>query len=252
MSVSKHIYNLDITKINPSKLKYKSLPKIEKLPASVDLRSKMPPVYDQGNLGSCTANALAGCLEYEDGNKFQPSRLFIYYNERVIEHDVKDDAGAELSDGIKTLETYGACPESMWPYDITKFTNKPTKDCYTTALKTKALNVTNIPQDVTSMKTSLVNNFPFVVGIAVYASFESSKVASTGIVPMPDVNKEQLLGGHAVLVVGYDDVKQWWIMRNSWGPSWGAAGYFYLPYLYLLDSNLSSDLWNITKLKITP
>jgi len=98
------------------------------------------------------------------------------------------------------------------------------------------------------MKTSLNSGAPFVVGIAVYASFESANVAATGYVPMPDVNNEQFLGGHAIVCVGYNDAKQVWIMRNSWGNSWGANGYFYLPYAYLLDSNLSSDLWNITKM----
>ena len=96
------------------------------------------------------------------------------------------------------------------------------------------------------MKTSLVNGFPFVVGISIYSSFESYNVYATGIIPMPS-KYDKLLGGHTVLCCGYDDSKQVWIMRNSWGVNWGDNGYFYLPYLYLLDSSLSTDLWNIIK-----
>ena len=207
----------------------------------------MPPVYDQGQLGSCTANALAAAYEYCDNNAFLPSRLFIYYNERKLENDIPDDAGAMLSDGIKTLETYGVCPETILPYDISKFAVKPSSLCYSTALKHKATKCSNIHNDLSSMKNALASGFPFVVGITIYESFESDSVALNGEVPMPNVNTEQMLGGHAVLVCGYDDSKKHWIMRNSWGSGWGDKGYFYLPYLYLLDSNLASDLWNITK-----
>ena len=100
---------------------------------------------------------------------------------------------------------------------------------------------------MTSMKNSLINNDPFVVGIAIYESFETYKVFKTGMVPMP-TSTEKLLGGHAVVCVGFDDIKQVWIMRNSWGINWGDRGYFYLPYLYLLDSHLSTDLWIIKKI----
>ena len=249
MSTTKHVYNLIIKRIPSLELKHKLLTTM-KLPTSIDLRNKMPPVYDQGQLGSCTANALAACFEYEDNNAFIPSRLFIYYNERVIENNINTDSGACLYDGIKSIQKTGVCSENLWPYNISKFKIKPTKNCYTDAENYKALDVTNIQQDITSMKTSLANGYPFVVGISVYASFESKKVSNTGIVPMPDIHKEELLGGHAVLVCGYDDLNQRWILRNSWGSSWGDKGYFYLPYLYLLDSHLSSDLWNITKLNI--
>jgi C1A family cysteine protease len=103
----------------------KTFSKVATLPISVDLRGKMPPVYDQGALGSCTGNALACAFEYDDKNIFQPSRLFIYYNERNIEGTVSSDSGALISDGIKSLETYGVCPETLGPYDISKFADKP-------------------------------------------------------------------------------------------------------------------------------
>ena len=174
------------------------------------------------------------------------SRLFLYYNERKLEGDIPDDNGAELSDGIKALEKYGLCPESEWPYDITQFATKPPAKCYTDALKDKVATAENISNDLVSMKTALASNFPFVVGITIYSSFEDPDVAQTGIVPMPDTDNELVLGGHAVLVVGFDDSNQWFIVRNSWGTSWGDQGYFYLPYAYLVDPNLSSDLWYIS------
>jgi C1A family cysteine protease len=219
---------------------------IRPLPPKVDLRPKMPPVYDQGDLGSCTANAICGAVQYADP-ALHGSRLFLYYNERLIEGDVKDDAGAVIGDGIASLATYGLCPEANWPYDVSKFNVQPPHDCYTTAKKHTTHAVYSLPNSMTEMKQALSAGFPFVVGIQVYESFEYENVARTGVVPMPRPS-DQYLGGHAVVCVGYNDVSNRWIMRNSWGPRWGDAGYFYLPYRYLLDPNLASDLWVITSI----
>lgn len=246
MSASTHVYNLSIERIPPSQLKYKNFLKIN-LPDSVDLRNKMPPIYDQGQLESCTANALAACFEYQEKNSFIPSRLFMYYNEKVIDND---NSCTNLVDCIRSFQDNGICPENMWPYNVSKFKVKPYETCYNAASKYKSLDVINIQHDITSMKTSLANCYPFIVGISIYESFETKDVANTGLVPIPNINKEELLGGHCVLVCGYDDSKQYWIVRNSWGSLWGDKGYFYLPYLYLFDSKLSSDLWNITKSNI--
>jgi C1A family cysteine protease len=242
----KRIYNLNIRRVDFNKLNIKKIIPVIKLPSKVDLRSKFQPVFDQGDIGSCTANALCGLIGY-DQPTMKGSRLFLYYNERMIEGTTLSDDGAYLSDGIVSLQKYGICQETEWPYDTTKFAIKPTNQCYTNALHHIAQQVQNIQNDMAHMKTSLVNGNPFVVGIDVYSSFESAKVAKTGMVPMP-TPRDIILGGHAVVCVGYDDSKQVWIMRNSWGTSWGDKGYFYLPYLYLLDSSLSSDLWCIKKM----
>jgi len=103
---------------------------LQALPSSVDLRSHCPPVYDQGQLGSCTANAIAGALQFDEIKEHKngpstPSRLFIYYNERVIEGTVTSDSGAQLRDGVKTVAKRGICPAKVWPYDISKFAVKP-------------------------------------------------------------------------------------------------------------------------------
>jgi hypothetical protein len=221
------------------------------LPPMIDLRThkNMPPVYDQGQLSSCTANALVASFQYEDP-AFFGSRLFLYYNERLIEHDTttkNTSAAHQLHDGIRALRYYGVCAETDWPYDISKFDDKPPPACYHEAVAHKATQVTNIRQDVNSMKNCLYAGLPFVVGIQVFEEFESQAIAQSGIVPMPTPTS-QCIGGHSVLVVGYDDANQQWIVRNSWGADWGDHGYFYLPYLYLLDGSLSSDLWKVNRL----
>lgn len=220
------------------------------LPASVDLRPQCPKeVYDQGQLGSCTANAIAGTLEFDqikeaDKTIFTPSRLFIYYNERTMEHTVNTDSGAQIRDGIKSVGTIGAPPETDWPYDITKFADRPPAKAFTDAPLGKALQYQRVPQVLNQMKGCLASGYPFVFGFTVYESFESQQVATTGIAPMPAAG-EKVLGGHAVVAVGYDDSSQRFIVRNSWGPGWGLKGYFTMPYAYLTDSNLSDDFWTV-------
>jgi C1A family cysteine protease len=215
----------------------------------MDLRTKCPPVYDQGQLGSCSANAIGAAMEFDEmkqsfPNVFVPSRLFIYYNERVIEGTVNTDSGAQIRDWIKSISTFGDCPETLWPYDITKFTQKPPQTCYAQAKKYQAVQYQRLTQDLNQFKGCLASGYPFVFGFTVYESFESQQVAQTGHVPMPS-SGEKTVGGHAVLAVGYDDANQWFLVRNSWGTGWGMAGYFTIPYAYPLNSNLSSDLWTV-------
>lgn len=216
----------------------------------VDLRPGFAsiPVYNQGELGSCTANSLAGAFEYDlvkqNLTNFMPSRLFIYYNERVIENDVDQDAGGQLRDGVATLGTLGVCNEDAWPYDIAKFADKPTDQCFTDALQNKAVQYKRVEQTLPQMKQCLLNNLPFVFGFTVYQSFESEEVAKTGYMTMPTLF-DKPVGGHAVLCVGFDDEKKVFIVRNSWGEDWGDKGYFYMPYAYLTSSVLASDLWTV-------
>ena len=219
------------------------------LPKSVNLRSQCPPVYDQGQLGSCTANAIGAAVQFErmkQGLKpaFNPSRLFIYYNERVMEHTVSSDSGAQIRDGIKSVGQQGDCPETEWPYEINDFTVRPPKKCYTDALKYKTVSYQRVTQSLNQMKGCLVSGYPFVFGFTVYESFESQAVADSGIMPMPKPS-ERSIGGHAVMAVGYDDTKGRFIVRNSWGTGWGKGGYFEMPYAYISDSNLADDFWTI-------
>ena len=219
------------------------------LPPQEDLRPECPKeVYDQGQLGSCTANAIAGALQFDQIKQslhtFIPSRLFIYYNERVMEGTVGTDSGAQIRDGIKSVGSIGAPPETDWPYVINEFAMKPPTKAYKDAPLGKALQYQRVPQVLTQMKGCLASGYPFVYGFTVYESFESPQVAQTGVVPMPAAG-EKVLGGHAVLAVGYDDSSQRFIVRNSWGPGWGMGGYFTVPYAYLTDNNLSDDFWTV-------
>jgi C1A family cysteine protease len=219
------------------------------LPGTVDLRSKLSVIYDQGQLGSCTANALCYSFVFNDPT-WNPSRLFLYYNERLLDRTINQDAGSTLSAGIVALEKYGVCSEITWPYIINRFTFRPPTNAYTEGLDHQILSAQRVKQTMSSMKGCLISGFPFVLGILIYTSFESSIVTTTGNVPMPNTKKERLLGGHAVICVGYNDAKGVWIMKNSWGTRWGDSGYFYLPYNYLLSSTLAGDMWQITKVEV--
>jgi len=235
-------------------------PVTDNLPPSTDLRQGCPAVYDQGQIGSCTANAIAAAFEFELLKQrltdFMPSRLFIYYNERKIEGSVASDSGAQIRDGVMSVHKQGVCPESEWPYDPTAAgpdgtwpPNSPAREqppakLFTEALKNRAISYHRIVQDSDIMKSCLAQGYPFVAGFTVYESFESPEVAKTGVVPMPKP-KEKTVGGHAVLVVGYDDSKSAWLVRNSWGTSWGIEGYFWMPYQYFTDRKLSNDFWTL-------
>ena len=249
-------------KLFPQIVEVKRL-KIMTLPKVVNLRKWCSPIEDQGELGSCTANAWAGLMQWHENYIERPagipyhdlSRLFIYYNERVLEGSVDEDSGAELRSGASALAKYGVCPEWEWPYWINNFKTKPTLKCYTDGLP-HVINSYYSIKTFTNLKMSLANNLPFVFGFSVYDSFESDAVSQTGIVPMPDVQTEALLGGHAVMAVGYNDYEKRFLVRNSWGKNWGLhgtnAGYFTMPYDYLANSNLASDFWTVVKIAEDP
>jgi C1A family cysteine protease len=222
---------------------------LQNLPAAIDLRPNCPPVYDQGELGSCTGNALAGADQFDQlrqdaANPFVPSRLFIYYEERKIEGTVGSDSGAQIRDGIKVLASEGAPPESDWPYDIGQFAVQPPPQAYADALQHKVTSYQRIAQNLAQLKGCLAAGFPFVFGFTVYESFESDEAAASGVVNMPGLF-EQAVGGHAVMACGYSDAQSRFIVRNSWGEDWGQAGYFTIPYAYLLSKNLASDFWTL-------
>jgi len=219
------------------------------LPARVDLRAQCPPVYDQGQLGSCTANAIAAAIQFDRMKQelkeiFLPSRLFIYYNERALEHTIASDSGAQIRDGIKSVAKQGDCPEGEWPYVISRFRTKPPQKCYADALKYKAVLYQRLTPILGQLKGCLASGFPFVFGFTVYESFESAQVARSGHASLPQAG-ERAIGGHAVAGVGYDDARQWFVVRNSWGNKWGLKGYFTLPFAYVTDPNLADDFWTI-------
>ena len=249
---SHHICNLSIKRLKHSEINYapftfklsinKSHNNLQPKYVHLYESDNKPELYDQGNLNSCTANALCSAYQYVDPLYFG-SRLFLYYNERIIENSTDIDEGAHIANGIKSLNNYGLCLESDWPYLEDNVNIKPTKLCYQKALNHKAVKFYNLPNNLYIMKECLISGYPIVVGIAITSDFDDSV---NGMISLP-TKDDEIIGGHAVLVCGYNDLKKQWIIRNSWGNEWGDKGYCYLPYDYLLDESLSSDLWCITK-----
>jgi C1A family cysteine protease len=223
---------------------------VSTIPARVDLRNNCSSIEDQGNLGSCTGNAIAGIIEYlcrKAKKNTDVSRLFIYYQERLLEGTVNYDSGAYIRDGIKAVNKVGVPTENLWPYIERKFNYPPTQAAYINAGTRKAVGYQRCA-NFAAVKTALAQGYPVVVGFDVYESFETITVATTGRMPYPNKNIEQLLGGHAVALVGYDDSKNTFIARNSWGTGWGDRGYFYMPYGVIQDPTMSSDFWIITSI----
>jgi C1A family cysteine protease len=230
-----------------------SAPITGNLPTMVDLRPQMPPVYDQGQLGSCTANAIAGALQYDrmrqglpDADRV-PSRLMIYFEERQLEGTVQSDAGAEIRDGIKMVAQNGTCFEDGpdgWPYDPSKFTDAPPQQCYQAALKDRALRYRAVPQIAQQIRGALAAKDPVVFGFSCFSALDGETVATGGRLPLP-APAERTLGGHAVMIAGYDDGDRNFLVRNSWAANWGLRGYFLMPYEYVLRGDLASNFWVI-------
>lgn len=222
---------------------------ITPLPSRVDLRKHATMVEDQQSLGSCTGNAIAGAIELinkKSGKVSDISRLFIYYYERLLMGTVNYDSGAYIRDGIKATSKWGAPIEKLWPYNISRFKTQPSGSAIKDAAKRKVLRYERATT-VSDCTNALANGYPVIMGFLVYSSFMSSTVTRTGMMKYPDVRNEKLLGGHAVLLVGYDNNAQHFIVRNSWGTNWGDSGYFYMPFRVVEDRNMSSDFWVITE-----
>jgi C1A family cysteine protease len=226
---------------------------LAKLPPKKDISAGFPAPYDQGQLGSCTGNAIAGAIQFDQKKqgirKFMPSRLFIYFNERAMEGTINSDAGAQVRDGIKSIANQGVCPETEWPYDIKKFADKPPAQCFTDAKKCEAVGYQRlVSTNLGQLKGCIASGYPFVFGFTVYESFESDEVAKSGVLNMPGP-KEKKVGGHAVVAVGYDDATLRFLVRNSWGKDWGMKGYFTMPYSYATSTNLADDFWTVRIIK---
>jgi C1A family cysteine protease len=210
------------------------------IPAASSLPRGAQPVLDQGQLGSCVWNAMAGAVLFHQPD-FMLSRLYGYYRTRVIEHSTKEDAGCQIRDAVKVLVKDGAPPESDWPYDISKFARRPPAKAYRDAKKEVVLKYERIatPHDA---RACIASGNPYLVGFLLYESFESEEVARTGHVPLPSPG-ERIIGGHCVLGWGYDPQNDTFL--NSWAEDWGDKGFFHMPRGYLDDPKLASDMWAI-------
>lgn len=220
------------------------------VPKSIDLSAKLPPVWDQGMTNSCTAHAISAAILYSQVRQSlvstNPSRLFIYFNERVLEGRAGIDGGASLRDGMKVINSQGYASEAVWPFDAAKINTTPSAVAYLSGRRHKVLSYQTVIHSENFVKKTLAAGFPIALGLSVFESFETLAAMQTGIIPMPD-KSEGFLGGHAVTLVGYDDIKRLFKFRNSWGTSWGNKGYGYLPYDYIFNPGLAMDFWTVNQ-----
>lgn len=227
-----------------------------RVPPFIDLRKDFPPIYDQGQLGSCTANAACAVFEYmiktRYGNNyyFDTSRLAEYYWTRICDDpaNASQDSGGSIRCSVKVMNQIGVCSEKCWPYKIRRFSMRPPNNCRTEAGKNRVTQYARVSQTLGQIRYALIRKCPVIIGFVVYESFESDTVSRTGYVPMPDKQRENVLGGHAVVLVGMTD--KHFIFRNSWG-NWGDNGYGYFLHQFLLDRNLIIDMWIMTDINIT-
>ena len=211
---------------------------------------KLPAILDQGDLGSCTANAASNSLRYllikNKKKEIQPSRLYIYYFTRVLQNTVNFDSGCTLRNVMKAIVKNGACDENNWKYIIPRFAQRPTQLAITDGMnRRRNFQYLSVNQDLPTIKNAIVQGFPIVIGIMVFSSFMNPEVSRSGDVPLPNRMIETLLGGHAVTIVSYDDSTKKFGLMNSWGDTWGNKGYFTLPYDYVLNVELAFDFWTI-------
>lgn len=234
------------------------------IPDKIDLRQWCPPIENQENIGSCTAHAGVGMVEYYEKKAFNTyidaSRLFLYKTTRNL-LELQGDTGAYLRSTMAALTLFGVPPEKYMPYNIQDYDKEPTAFCYSFAQNYQAIQYVRLdPINVTgenllnTIKVNLAASLPSIFGFTVYNSIYD---ADKGKIPYPS-SGDSILGGHAVMAVGYDDsmiitntgdnvqTTGALLIRNSWGTGWGDAGYGFLPYNYVLNG-LAVDWWTLLK-----
>jgi len=223
------------------------------LPKYIDLRPAMPRIYDQGQVNSCVGNSVAAAIHYDRmrqqlvAPQSIPSRLMIYYLAREIEGTVESDEGCYIRDAIKAVAKFGAALESgadSWPYDTKRVAERPGKQVFQAALSDLATEYYALPADLAHLRACLAGGFPICFGAELFPEFDSDAVAASGRVPLP-ASGATPIGGHAMVLCGYDDRDRNFLVRNSWGPAWGLKGYALFPYDYVTNPNWSSDFWTI-------
>jgi len=213
-----------------------------RLLSKIDLRDSFGDIYNQGELDNCTSNAICAAFVYDQIKQklpsFNPSRMFLYYNERLIEHSTEQDSGSSIRDGMKSINRKGLCKESLWPYEINHFKKKPNDLCYKEASYHSSLKYRKISHTLKEIKTALSNGYPIIFGFDVFENFENFDASNVSM-PLPE---GEIIGGHAVVAVGYSDERECFLIRNSWGKEWGMDGYFMMPYEFITSKHCS-DFW---------
>lgn len=222
------------------------------LPELIDLRSGIDFVaYNQGDFNSCTAHSAVAIMRFVNRKQNlpfnHPSRMFIYWVERWLERDTDKDDGATMRASMQAMAKYGVPDENNWPYTKVNLYAKPPKALYAEAVQNMVKIYMRVGHRPYELKNCLAEGYPFVFGMMVFDSFVSEQVARTGVMTLP-TQKDNVVGGHAVTCVGYNDEKQHYIILNSWGPGWGDHGYFYMPYDFM-HSDLASDFFTIRQME---
>jgi len=216
-------------------------------PVKLDLRGHvdMPPVYDQKSIGSCVAQAVGALCDFKYGTDFnyEPSTLFLYYVTRSLDGTVDSDSGSSIRSGIKAANEFGIATAKHWPYDVKKFKVTPPKDVFDIASNHQALEYQRVKQRLDDLRACLLGDNLIAFGICVYEGLYKI-TPKKPLLELPDYS-QSMQGGHALVIAGYDDIKQHFIVRNSWGSQWGLSGYFYIPYNYVLNPQLAMDFWSI-------
>ena len=226
----------------------------------VDLRKYVAMVYDQGTLNSCTSNALCAAfcldmkkqmLEENDINIrfFDPARLFLFYNSRAADNSIDKNTGVSLRVALKAMNDFGVCKEFLWPYEEKNFKLKPTPASYRAALGNNVCKYEKLKQDIHQLRACLKSGFPILFLMEIYPSF-LGKESRRGMMVIPteaEIESSKPLS-HAVLAVGYDDTTERIIVLNSWGVEFGAKGYFFMPYKYIIDKKRTCDFWKIERI----
>jgi C1A family cysteine protease len=213
-------------------------------PDVISVRVSCPPVYSQGSLSSCVGNAVAAGVDFahliQGLGYYNPSRLFIYYNARKLEGTQDQDIGCTIRDAIKSVVQQGVCSEIDWPYIISNVNMEPTLFCYNNAMNEQVISYQRLGYIETEFERCLYEGYPFTIGARIFENFPME--TSTGIIPMPE---GEIIGGHAMLIVGYNKLERMFTIRNSWGENWGDGGYGYIPFDYVLNNGWSGDFWTI-------
>ena len=213
------------------------------LPESVDLTDQMPDVYNQLDIGSCTANATSYCYKfvYKD---IEPSRLYLYYKARELSNSEKYDNGSTITDVMMVLKNNGVCEEHLYPYDVKKFADKPSEECNINAHQHKIISPKKVKQNLYDIKCALNDGHIIAFGLLVKQSIMNLNNSNYIYNPFAS---ESVLGGHALTIIGYNQKDQLFKIRNSWGLEWGNDGNFYIPYNIIMDKAATFDMWLIEK-----